>query len=68
MKCKVAQRLAMKWYATYDNDDKQAYIEHRTKCTQCRLDMHRANKMAAYIIYDEEAWNDELLQEAEEDD
>jgi len=30
--------------------------------------MHRANKMAAFIIYDEEAWNDELLQEVAKDD
>ena len=68
MKCKVAQRLAMKWYATYDNDDKQAYIEHRQKCADCRLMMHKANKMAAFITYNEEAWNDELLQEAAQDD
>ena len=67
MKCKVAQRLAMKWYATSDDSDKQAYIEHRKKCADCRLMMHRANKMAAFIIYDEEAWN-VVLQEAEEDD
>ena len=68
MKCKVAQRLEMKWYATYDKDDKQAYIEHRKKCADCRLMMHKANKMAAFITYNEEAWNDELLQEATQDD
>lgn len=44
MKCKIAQKLALTWYLTYNLNDKRIYLDHRKQCAFCRLEFIRECK------------------------
>ena len=63
MKCKEAQKLAFRWYSTHDEQDKQAYLDHRKQCGICRLEFMRENKRMELNIpdYDDSILDDEVM-------
>lgn len=58
MKCKEAQRLALRWYETLDSVDKAAYLEHRRTCAFCKMEFIRECKR---MERDETDYDDEVI-------
>lgn len=60
MKCSDARRLALRWYETHDQRDKDAYLYHRKTCAVCKLEFIRECKRMEQNLSD---YDDSVLDE-----